>query len=92
ATYADIVCPIGSPSNLTYPNEVVNLVVKPPIVTKIPGRPKNTRIESTDEDSVKQKYSRCGNSGHNRQTCHNPIPIRSTINEAADCSTRRRQV
>ncbi|PON75961.1 hypothetical protein PanWU01x14_039120 [Parasponia andersonii] len=45
--------PIGSPSNLNFPNEVINLVLKPPIVTKMHGRPKNTRIESTGEDSVK---------------------------------------
>ncbi|POO01559.1 hypothetical protein TorRG33x02_023360 [Trema orientale] len=51
ATYASIMHPISSPSNLTFLDEVVNLVVKPPVVTKMPGRPKNTRIESTGEDT-----------------------------------------
>ncbi|PON45812.1 hypothetical protein PanWU01x14_255930 [Parasponia andersonii] len=92
ATYIDIVRQINSPSNLTFPNEVVNLVVEPLVITKIHGRPKNTRIESTREDSAKQKCSRYGNSGHNRQMCHNPIPLRNTINEAADHPTRILQV
>ena len=89
ATYAGVVHPIGTESGIAIPNDVKNRIVLKPIENPNPGRPKTTRIPSRGEELPRQKCSRCGEPGHNRQTCRSANPVRSTISQAENASRRR---
>lgn len=86
ATYVGIVHRISSPSNLATPDEIKKRVVKPPLVNRRIDRPKKNKISSTDEESVRQKCSSCGQPGHNKQTCQHPISLRSPTSQSENCS------
>lgn len=79
AAYSGVVHAIGSTSTWGIPEDIKNRVVRPPVSKKTTGRPKSSRILSVGEEVVKQKCSRCSQPGHNRLTCRNVIPVRSTI-------------
>ena len=71
--------------------DVKSRIVKEPIVTKLPGQPKK-RIESNGEEPSQPKCSRCGQAGHNWKTCHSALPVRSTLSQSGNTSTRRRRM
>ncbi|XP_059631809.1 uncharacterized protein LOC132274528 [Cornus florida] len=48
--------------------------LKPPAVTRPPGRPRIKRIESQFQNVRSLHCSRCGENGHNRRKCKAPIP------------------
>lgn len=91
ATYAGVVHPIGTEHGIQVPEEIKSRVVRKPVTNPKSGRPKTKRMLSTGETPCRQKCSRCGQSGHNRQTCRHPIPVRSTTFQASNARGRRRQ-
>ena len=77
ATYEAVIHPIGSREGWDVPEDVRNRVINPPKTKRRPGRPKVTRILSQGEVPETIRCSRCHTYGHNRQTCTNPVPLRS---------------
>ncbi|CAN6721796.1 unnamed protein product [Malus baccata var. baccata] len=75
--YAEPIWSVGNKSEWSVPEEVHNRVVLPPIRQVVSGRRKTNRIPSQGEERIVQKCSRCGGTGHNRQTCKNPIRLNS---------------
>jgi hypothetical protein len=71
--YAEPIWPVGNRSEWVVPQDVQNIVVLPPNRQVIPGRRKTVRIPSVGEDVVRKKCGRCGEGGHNRATCRNPV-------------------
>ncbi|TXG48698.1 hypothetical protein EZV62_024573 [Acer yangbiense] len=74
-TYSELIHPVGDQSDWIIPEDVCCKVVYPPVGGRSAGRPHKQRIPSVGEEVVHNKCSRCKGSGHNRQTCKNPIPL-----------------
>jgi hypothetical protein len=76
--YAEPIFPVGEKCDWDVPEEVKNRVVKAP-ETRIPaGRPRRRRIPSVGERVRSSTCTRCGVSGHNRQTCRNTVSLRDS--------------
>ncbi|RYE20793.1 MAG: hypothetical protein EOP45_10500 [Sphingobacteriaceae bacterium] len=76
ATYAGVHHPHGDISSWNIPPEVENIKVLPPQhKARAAGRPKKRRIPSQGEDIIRRKCTRCGQIGHNRQTCNSATPL-----------------
>jgi len=73
--YACPVIPVGNSVEWIVPDEVKNIVVLPPEMRRPAGRPKKLRIPSVGEEVHTRTCSRCGQHGHNRKTCKNPVPL-----------------
>ncbi|XP_062020985.1 uncharacterized protein LOC133737456 [Rosa rugosa] len=73
--YAEPIWPVGNKSEWDVAEDVQNKIVLPPIRQVVPGRRKAVRIPSVGEDAIRKKCTRCGEGGHNRATCQNPIPL-----------------
>ncbi|XP_022155370.1 uncharacterized protein LOC111022514 [Momordica charantia] len=71
--YAEPILPVGHMSEWKRPADYQPIPIQPPRLVKRAGRRRTQRIASTGERRVVNKCSRCGTSGHNRQTCTNPI-------------------
>ena len=78
-TYQEMVFPLEEEANWHNPGNLQK--VKPPLMDKLPaGRPKNKdRIRSKNEEPVIKKCGRCGNEGHNRESCMQPVPSSKVI-------------
>lgn len=74
AAYAELVYPVGSPTEWEYPEEV--MTVKPPIMQKRQaGRPRNRdRIPSRGEEPIRKTCTNCQMTGHTRNNCPTPLP------------------
>ncbi|XP_024200641.1 uncharacterized protein LOC112203983 [Rosa chinensis] len=71
--YSNPIVPVSDIEKKT-PDEYGNLVVKPPLTRKPPGRPRKRRIPSAGEEVRSIKCGRCGVIGrHNRKTCTSAI-------------------
>ena len=72
-TYEEKVYPLRDISEWSSPDNVQE--VKPPVMSKRQsGRPKNKdRIPSQGEGPKKRNCGRCGNPGHNRRSCTEPV-------------------
>lgn len=75
AAYADAISPAPNESEWVVTDEMKKMHVMPPEVRKQQGRRKTERAQSTGEFSKKKKCSRCGQTGHNRLTCRDPLPM-----------------
>ncbi|XP_022154400.1 uncharacterized protein LOC111021677 [Momordica charantia] len=73
SAYAEPILPVGHMSEWKRPADYQPIPVQPPRLVKRAGRRRTQWIASTGERRVVNKCSRCGTSGHNRQTCTNPI-------------------
>ena len=82
ATYANMMHPIGTPSGWTVPKHIKNRFVRSLIMPQSAGRPKMSRIPSTDKQSIRQKCLCCDKLWHNRKTCRNPILLCNTITQS----------
>ncbi|KAH9670064.1 UDP-N-acetylglucosamine transporter ROCK1 [Citrus sinensis] len=74
-TYAQSVEPVGDVADWEVPDEIQEMQVYPPVEAPPPGRRKELRIPSADED-VDRRTIRCGRChelGHNRKRCKNSI-------------------
>lgn len=78
--YAEPIEAVGSGKDWIIPDEVKNIKVLPPKTKRSIGRPRKTRILSVGEEVHHNKCGRCGQPGHNRQTCQNPISLNSRSN------------
>ncbi|KAL3622172.1 hypothetical protein CASFOL_033583 [Castilleja foliolosa] len=70
--WSPIIMPVAHPNEWDLPEEISSSIVKPPIVTRGPGRPRFHRVSSTGLASRKRKLascSRCHGTGHNSATC-----------------------
>ncbi|KAK3204922.1 hypothetical protein Dsin_018968 [Dipteronia sinensis] len=74
-TYLELIHPMGDQSDWIIPEDVRCKVVYPPVGGRSAGRPRKRRIPSVGEEVAHNKGSQCKGSGHNRQTCKNPIPL-----------------
>ena len=72
ATYEATVYPLPSQSTWCIPNAIKDMVVLPPKGRIRAGRPKKIRFKNPWETKSENKYGRCGQYGHNKQTCRNP--------------------
>ncbi|RYQ84757.1 hypothetical protein Ahy_B10g104234 isoform B [Arachis hypogaea] len=79
ATYGQSISPINGEN--MWPNIQCDTII-PPIFRVKPGRPRMVRIREPDENRTQTKYKRtrtsvtysnCGQYGHNRRLCPNPI-------------------
>jgi hypothetical protein len=73
--YAEPIMPVGLRHEWDVPEEVKQIVVEPPQLRRPAGRPRSRRIPSTGERVRTRTCTRCGVTGHNRQTCRNPVPL-----------------
>ncbi|PON76342.1 hypothetical protein TorRG33x02_242820 [Trema orientale] len=60
-----------------------------PLTIRSADRLKKKRIPSNGEEARRQKFSRCGQSSHNRQTCKNLIPLRTSTHGQGSRSSSR---
>ncbi len=68
--YADSIYPVGPTTQWEVPQEVESIIVRPPdIRRRSVGRPRKNRILFQEEEKIKYKCGRCGNTGHNRARC-----------------------
>ncbi|PWA83004.1 transposase, MuDR, MULE transposase domain protein [Artemisia annua] len=82
-TYNEMVFPLADEADWVNPGNLQKVL--PPVMGKKPGRPKNKdRIRSKNEELKENKCGRCGNKGHTREACMQPVP---TI---VQCSTTKR--
>ncbi|XP_052202808.1 uncharacterized protein LOC127808316 [Diospyros lotus] len=73
--YANPIMSVGSQADWIVPNESASINLLPP-ATRCPcGRRKTCQIPSVDKEKRRVKCGRCGQIGHNRQTCSNPISL-----------------
>jgi hypothetical protein len=76
--YALPIFPVGERCDWDVPDEIKNRDVKIPDMRRPAGRPRRRRIPSVGERVRTRTCTRCGVSGHNRQTCRNPIALRDS--------------
>ena len=88
-TYAVVVHAFGSPNSWAVSTNVKSRVAKERMVRKLLGRPKKKRIESNGEEPSRPRCSRCGQAGRNKKTYHSTLPMRSTLSQSGNTSTRR---
>ncbi|KAH0682677.1 hypothetical protein KY290_021258 [Solanum tuberosum] len=73
-SYAIPIEPLPCESNWKVPSHVLQDIVLPPDVRKLPGRPPSyDRKKGFNEVKFKRSKvtcSRCGTEGHNKKTCH----------------------
>ena len=76
--YQEPIKPLRHQSEWDTPEHIRSRMVLPPICdSRPPGRPALERIPSTGEDVQPKKCGRCGQIGHNRTKCKNPMPMPS---------------
>ncbi|XP_052193834.1 uncharacterized protein LOC127802170 [Diospyros lotus] len=73
--YADPVIPVGSQADWIVPDESASVNLLPPATRRPCERRKTCRIPSAGEEKRRVKCGRCGQIGHNQQTCSNPISL-----------------
>ncbi|XP_022147770.1 uncharacterized protein LOC111016625 [Momordica charantia] len=73
--YAEPVYPLGDEEDWILPDDYVPKTIKPPKFVPCVGRHQTTRIPSAGEVRQVHKCGRCGNVGHNRRTCRQPLRI-----------------
>lgn len=76
--YSEPIYPVPPDTEWESVVDVAPRVVLPPIRFRRPaGRPRVQRMPSTGETVQTRKCGRCGQIGHYRQNCSNPMPVRS---------------
>ena len=76
--YQEPIKPLRHQSKWDTPEHIHSRLVLPTICdSRPPGRPALERIPSTGEDVQPKKCGRCGQIGHNRTKCKNPMPMPS---------------
>ncbi|KAH6800893.1 hypothetical protein C2S52_001357 [Perilla frutescens var. hirtella] len=78
--YSAEVFPVAHPDEWNIPLEMASRVVSAPPNPRQAGRPRMSRIRSASQSlsggrRVRARCARCGQSGHNRATCTDFIPI-----------------
>ena len=71
--YGRPINPVPSKSAWSIPEEVSSRVVLPMIGKTQSGRPKQKRIRSIGESTRVKKCGKCGQPGHSRLRCRNPL-------------------
>ncbi|XP_022153143.1 uncharacterized protein LOC111020711 [Momordica charantia] len=71
--YVEPVYPPGDEVDWILPDNFVEFKVEPPKYVKRVGRNQTVRIPSVGETRQVHKCNRCGNMGHNRKTCRQPL-------------------
>ncbi|RYR39668.1 hypothetical protein Ahy_A09g045248 [Arachis hypogaea] len=93
ATYGQSISPISGEN--IWPKIQCNTII-PPIFRVKPGRPRMVRIREPDENTTQTKYRRtetsvtcsnCGQYGHNRRLCPNPIVTAPEGTQGSDATT-----
>ena len=84
ATYKETVYHIENPNTWIVPEDVKERKEIEPKEKHKSRRPKKRRIQSKGEHKVKLKCGRCGEYGHNRQTCRNPPPVKKRKTRAKE--------
>ena len=73
-TYNELVFPLVDEADWVNPGNLQK-VLPPVMVKRQSGRPKNKdRIRSKNEEPKENKCGRCGNKGHTRESCMQPLP------------------
>ncbi|XP_052185215.1 uncharacterized protein LOC127796849 [Diospyros lotus] len=72
---ADPIMPVGSQADWIMPDESASIKLLPLATRRKCERRKTCRIPSASEEKMRVKCGRCGQIGHNRQTCSNPITL-----------------
>ncbi|KAK1305903.1 hypothetical protein QJS10_CPA10g01383 [Acorus calamus] len=86
ATYALAIYPL--PDKSMWESQDLQCIVKPPKLTRPPGRPRKKWIRPHDEESRSTKVrrihkcQRCGGIGHHQKTCKNP-PVQDSSSRGA---------
>ncbi|PWA71871.1 transposase, MuDR, MULE transposase domain protein [Artemisia annua] len=72
-TYQEMVFPLDEEANWHNPGNLQK--VKPPVIKRQAGRPKNgDRFPSKNEEPIVKSCGRCGIEGHTREACMQPVP------------------
>ncbi|PWA81460.1 transposase, MuDR, MULE transposase domain protein [Artemisia annua] len=72
-TYQEMVFPLDEEANWHNPGNLQK--VKPPVIKRQAGRPKNSdRFPSKNEEPIVKSCGRCGIEGHTREACMQPVP------------------
>ncbi|XP_022156830.1 uncharacterized protein LOC111023664 [Momordica charantia] len=72
-TYVEPVYPLGDKDDWILPDDFVDRIVEPPRYVSRVGRRQTIRIPSAGETRQVHKCGWCGNMGHNRKTCRQPL-------------------
>ncbi|XP_022150312.1 uncharacterized protein LOC111018510 [Momordica charantia] len=77
--YAESVYPPNDIDDWILPDDFVEVEVEPSKIVKHVGQRQTVRISSVGETRQFHKCGRCGNMGHNKKTCRQPL--RTTVSD-----------
>ncbi|XP_057808425.1 uncharacterized protein LOC131022899 [Salvia miltiorrhiza] len=77
-TYAARVEPVPQPDTWDVPTSVSGYIIRPPVIKRQSGRPKDSRaqshLEKSSSTTPRQICGRCKGHGHNRRSCAASLP------------------
>ena len=83
--YSESIYPLGDQSEWIEP-DVIRTVLLPIRRSRLPGRPRDTRIPSVGEEVRPKRCGRCGIVGHTRLRCPTPMPLQPDSFESGSSS------